>query len=128
MATHFGKEGVVTAGGTGICELTGYTLETTADVVEDTQLSDAGKTFVAGRTSFSGTLEMSYDETDSPQQTLTAGTSISFILAPEGNSSGDETFTGTGIVTGMSVNVTLDGITTRSVTFQGTGTLTRGTA
>ena len=128
MATHFGKEGVVKAGGTGIGELTGYTLETTADVVEDTQLSDAGKTFVAGRTSFSGTLEMSYDETDSPQQTLTAGTSISFILAPEGNSSGDETFTGTGIVTGMSVNVTLDGITTRSVTFQGTGTLTRGTA
>ena len=128
MATHFGKEGVVTAGGTGIGELTGYTLETTADVVEDTQLSDATKSFVAGRTSFSGTLEMSYDETDSPQQTLTAGTSISFILAPEGNSSGDETFTGTGIVTGMSVNVTLDGITTRSVTFQGTGTLTRGTA
>ena len=128
MATHFGKEGVVTAGGTGIGELTGYTLETTADVVEDTQLSDSTKSFVAGRTSFSGTLEMSYDETDSPQQTLTAGTSISFILAPEGNSSGDETFTGTGIVTGMSVNVTLDGITTRSVTFQGTGTLTRGTA
>ena len=128
MATHFGKEGVVTAGGTGIGELTGYTLDTTADVVEDTQLSDATKSFVAGRTSFSGTLEMSYDETDSPQQTLTAGTTIAFILSPEGNSSGDETFTGSGIVTGMSVNVTLDGITTRSVTFQGTGTLTRGTA
>ena len=112
----------------GIGELTGYTLETTADVVEDTQLSDATKSFVAGRSSFSGTLEMSYDETDSPQQTLTAGTTISFILAPEGNYTGDETFTGSGIVTGMSVNVTLDGITTRSVTFQGTGTLTRGTA
>ena len=127
MATHFGKEGVVTAGGTGIGELTGYTLETTSDVVEDTQLSDATKSFVAGRSSFSGTLEMSYDETDSPQQTLTAGTTIAFILAPEGNSSGDETFTGSGIITGMSVNVTLDGITTRSVTFQGTGALTRGT-
>jgi hypothetical protein len=127
MATHFGKEGVVTAGGTGIGELTGYTLETTADVVEDTQLSDATKSFVSGRTSFSGTLEMSYDETDSPQQTLTAGTTIAFILAPEGNSSVDETFTGSGIVTGMSVNVSLDGITTRSVTFQGTGGLTRGT-
>ena len=128
MATHFGSEGVVTAGGTGIGELTSYTLETTADVVEDTQLSDSTKSFVAGRTSFSGTLEMSYDETDSPQQTLTAGTTIAFILAPEGNASGDDTFTGSGIVTGMSVNVTLDGITTRSVTFQGTGTLTRGTA
>ena len=128
MATHHGKEGVVTAGGTGVGELTGFTLETTADVVEDTALTDATKSFLVGRTSFSGTLEMSYDETDSPQQTLTAGTTIAFILAPEGNSSGDETFTGSGIVTGMSVNVTLDGITTRSVTFQGTGTLTRGTA
>ena len=128
MATHFGKEGVVTAGGTGIGELTGYTLETTADVVEDTQLSDATKSFVTGRTSFSGSLDMSYDETDTPQQTLTAGTTIAFILAPEGNASGDETFTGTGIVTGMSVNVTVDGITTRTVTFQGTGALSRGTA
>ena len=127
MATHHGKEGVVTAGGTGIGELTGFTLETTADVVEDTQLSDSTKSFVAGRTSFSGTLEMSYDETDSPQQTLTAGSSISFVLLPEGNASGDEKFTGTGIVTGMSVSIPLDGITTRSVTFQGTGALTRAT-
>ena len=127
MATHHGKEGVVKAGGTGIGELTGYTLETTADVVEDTQLSDATKSFVAGRTSFSGTLEMSYDETDSPQQTLTAGTSISFILAPEGNSSGDETFTGTGIITGMSVTNGMDAVVTRSITFQGTGALTRAT-
>ena len=127
MATHHGKEGVVTAGGSGVGELTGFTLETTADVVEDTALTDATKSFVAGRTSFSGTLEMSYDETDSPQQTLTAGSSISFVLLPEGNSSGDESFTGTGIVTGMSVSIPLDGITTRSVTFQGTGALTRGT-
>tara|TARA_Y100001978_G_C23339437_1_gene266751 strand:+ start:162 stop:548 length:387 start_codon:yes stop_codon:yes gene_type:complete len=127
MATHHGKEGVVTAGGSGIGELTGFTLETTADVVEDTALTDATKSFVAGRTSFSGTLEMSYDETDSPQQTLTAGSSISFVLLPEGNASGDESFTGTGIVTGMSVSIPLDGITTRSVTFQGTGALTRAT-
>ena len=128
MATHHGKEGVVKAGGSGIGELTGFTLETTADVVEDTQLSDSTKSFLAGRTSFSGTLEMSYDETDSPQQTLTAGTSISFVLGAEGDATGDEIFSGSGIITGMSVNVTLDGVTTRSVTFQGTGTLTRGTA
>ena len=127
MATHHGKEGVVTAGGTGIGELTGFTLETTGDVVEDTALTDATKSFVAGRTSFSGTLEMHYDETDSPQQTLTAGSSISFILLPEGNSSGDESFTGTGIITGMSVTNGKDAIISRSVTFQGTGTLTRGT-
>ena len=127
MATHHGKEGVVKAGGTGIGEITGFTLETTADVVEDTALTDATKSFLAGRTSFSGSLEMNYDETDSPQQTLTVGGSIDFVLLPEGNSSGDESFTGSGIITGMSVNNALDAVITRSVTFQGTGTLTRGT-
>ncbi len=127
MATHHGKEGVVKAGGTAIGEITGFTIETTADVVEDTQLSDAAKTFVAGRTSFSGTLDMHYDETDSPQQTLTTGSSIAFILLPEGDTSGDESFTGTGIVTGMNVTNAMDGIISRSVTFQGTGALTRGT-
>tara|TARA_A100001201_G_scaffold139914_1_gene132416 strand:+ start:2061 stop:2447 length:387 start_codon:yes stop_codon:yes gene_type:complete len=127
MATHHGKEGVVKAGGTGIGELTGFTLETSADVVEDTALTDATKSFLAGRTSFSGTLEMNYDETDSPQQPLTVGSSISFVLLPEGNDSGDESFTGTGIVTGMSVANAMDAVISRSVTFQGTGTLTRGT-
>ena len=127
MATHHGKEGVVTAGGTGVGELTGFTLETTADVVEDTALTDATKSFVAGRTSFSGTLEMSYDETDSPQQTLTVGSSIAFVVLPEGNASGDEKFSGTGIVTGMSVTNGMDAVVTRSVTFQGTGALTRAT-
>mgnify|MGYP001465511144 FL=1 len=127
MATHHGKEGVVTAGGTGIGELTGFTLETTGDVVEDTALTDATKSFVAGRTSFSGTLEMHFDETDSPQTSLTAGSSIAFILLPEGNASGDRSFTGTGIVTGMSVNNSMDAIISRTVTFQGTGALTIGT-
>jgi hypothetical protein len=127
MATHHGKEGVVTAGGTAIGELTGFTLETTGDVVEDTQLSDSTKSFLAGRTSFSGTLEMNYDEADAQQETLTAGSSISFVLLPEGNTTGDQSFTGTGLVTGMSINNTMDGIVSRSVTFQGTGALTKGT-
>ncbi len=127
MATHHGKEGVVKAGGSGIGELTGFTLETTADVVEDTALTDATKSFLAGRTSFSGSLDMNYDETDSPQQTLTVGSSIDFVLLPEGNSSGDESFTGSGIITSMSVTNGMDAVITRTVNFQGSGTLTRGT-
>jgi len=127
MATHHGKEGVVTAGGTAIGELTGFTIETTGDVVEDTQLSDSEKSFLAGRTSFSGTLEMHYDETDAQQETLTAGSSISFVLLPEGNTSGDQSFSGSGIITGMSINNAMDGIVSRSVTFQGTGSLSKGT-
>ena len=127
MATHHGKEGVVTVGGTGVGELTGFTLETSADVVEDTALTDATKSFLAGRTSFSGTLEMNFDETDTSQTNLVAGAELAFILLPEGNSSGDRSFSGTGIVTGMSVTNSMDAVISRNVTFQGTGALTIGT-
>jgi hypothetical protein len=127
MATHHGKEGVVTVGGTAVGELTSFTLETTGDVVEDTSLSDATKSFVTGRTSFSGTLEMHFDESSTEQETLIAGASISFVLLPEGNTAGDASYTGTGIVTGMSINNAMDAIVSRTVTFQGTGALTVGT-
>ena len=127
MATHHGKEGVVTAGGTAVGELTSFNIETTGDVVENTKLSDAVKSFTTGRTSFSGSLEMNYDETDAPQQTLTAGSEISFVLLPEGNTGGDESFTGTGIITGMTVSNGMDAVVSRSITVQGTGALTRGT-
>ena len=127
MAVHHGKEGEVAIGGTGVGELTSCTIETTGDVVESTKMADSAKNIIAGRTSFSGTLEMHFDETDSPQTSLIAGASIAFILLPEGNASGDRSFSGTGIVTGMSVNNSMDAIVSRTVTFQGTGALTIGT-
>ena len=127
MRVHHGKEGEVVVGGSAVGELVSFTLETTGDVVESTKMSDAAKTFVAGRTSFSGTLEMHFDEADSVQTQLTAGASITFKLLPEGGSTGDRKFEGESVITGMSVSQPLDGIVARSVTFQGTGALTIGT-
>ena len=127
MAVHHGKEGEVVVGGSAVGELTNFTWETTGDVVESTKMADGAKSFVAGRTSFSGTLDMHFDEADSVQTQLTAGASVTFKLLPEGSSSGDRKFEGAGIITGMSVTQPLDGIVARSVTFQGTGALTIGT-
>ena len=121
MAVHHGKEGEVVVGGSAVGELTSFTLETTGDVVESTQMSDGA------RTSFSGSLEMHFDEADSVQTQLTAGASVTFKLLPEGSSTGDRKFEGAGIITGMSVSQPLDGIVSRSVTFQGTDALTIGT-
>ncbi len=70
---------------------------------------------------------MHYDETDTQQETLTAGSTISFVLLPEGNTSGDQSFSGSGIITGMSINNAMDAVVSRSVTFQGTGALTKST-
>jgi predicted secreted protein len=127
MATHHGKEGVVTSAGTAIDGVTGSTLDTTHDTVEDTQLNSTTKSFLAGRGTFTGSIDMNYDETDTPQTTLLTGTTLAFVFLPEGNTTGDESFSGSGIVTGMSISVPLDGVVTRTVSFQGTGALTIGT-
>ena len=127
MATHHGKEGVVTVGGTQIDNITGFTLDTTHDTVEDTELSDTNKTYLVGRGTFTGSIDMNYDEESTEQGLLISGASLAFIFLPEGNTSGDESFSGTGIVTGMSINTPLDGAITRTVSFQGTGALTIGT-
>ena len=124
---HHGKEGVVKAGSTVIGAVTGFTIDTTADVVEDTSLGNSAKTYLAGRTAFSGSIDMHYDEGDTAQETLDSGATIAFTLLPEGNATGDQSFAGNGIVTSMSVGVTLDGVSTRTVAFQGTGALTIGT-
>ncbi len=127
MATHHGKEGVVHVGGTAIGNATGFTVDTTHDVVEDTALGDSMKSYLVGRGTYTFTIDMNFDETDSGQTTLVQGAELTFAFLPEGNESGDRKFSGTGIVTGMSVGVTLDGVTTRTVSGQGNGGLTIGT-
>ena len=127
MATHHGKEGVVTIGGTTLGNATGFTVDTTHDVVEDTALGSSMKSFLVGRGTFTATIEMNFDETDTGQTTMVQGAELTFAFLPEGNASGDRKFSGSGIVTGMSVGVPLDGVITRTVTIQGTGGLTIGT-
>ena len=127
MATHHGKEGVLTIGGTTLGNATGFTIDTTHDVVEDTALGNSMKSFLVGRGSFTFSIDMNFDETDSGQTTMVQGAELTFAFLPEGNESGDRKFSGSGIVTGMSVSVPLDGVITRTVTGQGTGGLTIGT-
>ena len=127
MATHHGKEGVVTIGGTTLGNATGFTVDTTHDVVEDIALGSSMKSFLVGRGTFTFSIDMNFDETDSGQTTMVQGAELTFAFLPEGNESGDRNFSGSGIVTGMSVSVPLDGVITRTVTGQGTGGLTIGT-
>ena len=127
MATHHGKEGVVTIGGSPLGNATGFTVDTTHDVVEDTALGNSMKSFLVGRGTYTANIDMNFDETDSGQTSLVQGAELTFAFLPEGNESGDRKFSGTGIVTGMSVGVPLDGVITRTVTIQGTGGLTIGT-
>ena len=124
---HHGKEGIIKVGADVAGLVTGFSVDTTADVVESTALEDSAKTYITGRSAFSGSIDFLFDETDAAQVACVVGTSLVFTLLPEGNTVGDVSISGTGLVTSMTVGVTLDGVSTRTAAFQGTGALTTGT-
>ena len=128
MAVHTGSAGLVKVGGNTVAEVTGFTLETTADVIETTALANSAKSFVASRSTFTATIECHFDETDTNgQRTLIEGASVNIFLHPEGDDSGDFVLQGAAIVTSNSVSVTMDDTIRLSIGVQGTGGITSTT-
>jgi predicted secreted protein len=129
MATHTGSEGTVKIGANAIAEIRSYTIDETGDTIEDTTMGDSARTYKAGLKDFTGSVDVYWDETDtSGQMACTVGSSITLNVYPEGATSGDTYYTGTALVTGFSVTGSFDGMVEASITFQGTGGLTKSTA
>lgn len=128
MAVHKGSEGTVHVGTDQISEIRSYTIDETADVIESTSLGDSAKTFEASTTSFSGSIDVFWDETDTAQTALTVGSSVTIKFYPEGASTGDKYYSGTAIVTGVSITANNDSLVEASISIQGSGALTLATA
>ena len=127
MATHAGSEGVVFSGSNQINEVRSYTISETGETIEDTSMGDAARTYIASLKTFTGSLDVFWDETDTGQGDLDIGSTIILNLYPEGNTTGDTYYTGSAIVTEKSVTASFDGLVEMSVSVQGTGALTEGT-
>ena len=128
MATHKGSEGTVKVGSNAVAEVRSFTIDESADTLEDTSMGDAARTYKPSLTSFSGSVDVFWDETDTTGQgALTIGAEVTLNLYPEGDTTGDTYLTGSAIVTGVSVNSSFDGLVESSISFQGTGALTTTT-
>ena len=131
MATFKGNDGVVklgTSGGTNVVgEVRSYSLEHTADTVEDTKMGDSFRTYKSTLQSFSGTLDVFWDDSDSNGQgAFVVGNEIEINLYPAGTS--DTYYSGSAIVTSVSRTGSFDGMVEASLGVQGTGALTTTTA
>lgn len=128
MATHTGSEGTVKVGANAIAEIRSYSVEETADTVEDTAMGDSYRTHKTTLKAWSGTVDVFWDETDTTgQAALTVGSEVTANFYPEGSTTGDAYMTGTAIVTGKTVSASLDGMVESTITLQGTGALSRTT-
>jgi hypothetical protein len=128
MATHKGSEGIVKVGSSSVSEIRSYSIEESADTLEDTSMGDSAKTYKPSLTSFSGSLDVFWDETDtSGQGALSIGSEVTLNLFPEGDTTGDIYYTGSAIVTGVSRTGSYDGLVEASISVQGNGALTEST-
>jgi len=129
MATHKGSEGIVKVGSTNVvAEIRSYSIEESADTLEDTSMGDSAKTYKPSLTSFSGSLDVFWDETDtSGQGALSIGSEVTLNIYPEGDTTGDTYYGGSAIVTGVSRSGSYDGLVEASISVQGNGALTEST-
>ena len=127
MATHTGSEGTIKIGSDTLGEIRSYTLESTGEVIEDTSMGDSARSYKAGLTTFTGSLEVFFDEGDAAQGNLDAGSSVTLEVYPEGATAGDVYYNGTAIVTGRTITASFDGMVEMSISVQGSGGLTEST-
>tara|TARA_S200002703_G_scaffold145464_1_gene139841 strand:- start:262 stop:651 length:390 start_codon:yes stop_codon:yes gene_type:complete len=128
MAIHKGSEGTVKVGTNAIANIRSYSIEESADTLEQTIMGATSRAYVASLSTFSGSVDVYWDETDtSGQGALTIGAEVTLNFYPEGDTSGDTYYTGTAIVTGITRSASFDGNIEASISVQGDGALSETT-
>lgn len=131
MSQTTGREGLVKIGSDIVGELKGYGYDETAETYGTNEATintpAPALTFEAGATSWTGSMDVLWDEADTAQAALTIGASVTVVFYPEGEATGDVTKTGTAIITTVGVAGAVDGMTTRTFSLQGSGALVADT-
>lgn len=137
MATMTGNNGSVTVNGINVANVRNFSVELTSDTIETSTMGVDVRTFVKGMSQFSGSADVYFDPADydtnettfNPTAGLVGASAVAVKLILENNYSGanDFAFTGNIIVTGWTVNSTLDGLVEASMSFQGTAAATFST-
>lgn len=135
MATMTGNNGVVKiddAAGTptAIAAVRSFTIDITSDTIEKTAMGNDSRVYFKGLSSFSGSADIYFDPDEMPTSaasglislnpTLEAVGSDAYTLEVYLNNTSNK-LTGEIIVTGFSINSSMDGMVEASISFQGSG-------
>jgi predicted secreted protein len=128
MATLQGNNGTVKVGSVAIAEIRSFSIDETMDTIESTSMGDTYRTFETSLKSWSGSVDIFFDDTDTTGQgALTVGSEVTVNFQIEGDTTGDHLLSGTAIVTDRSISSSFDGLVEASLSLQGDGALTEGT-
>lgn len=136
MSAFRGQDGTVKTASAGnqpglLGEVKNFTLDITANLVEDTAMGEADRTFKAFQDGFQATIEAHFDGDDGTattgQQILTEGSEVNVVLYPNfvGASPPQNQFEFTAIVESISIAIENESIVSVTFTVTGTGPVTR---
>jgi len=128
MAIHKGSEGTVHVGSDAVAEIKSYSVEETMDTIEVTTLGDTFRDYKTSLTSFSGSLDVFWDEEDTAQIALSVGSEVTIKFYPEGTATGAKYYEGTALVTGLNISASFDGMVEATINVQGKSDLSLETA
>ena len=133
MATKTGSSGVVKIAANGgsvavVGEVRTFSIETSADTIEDSVMGQSARTYLAGLESSTVSIECYWDDSDAQQLELDGGADIDFEIYPTGTATGEKYYSGGGIVTSKSINTSFDGMVEASFSIQVSGAVTEATA
>jgi predicted secreted protein len=136
MAVHTGNNGVVKVADadgtlTSLAAVRSFTLDITSDTIETTTMGVDARTYVKGLSSFTGSADIYWDESEYPTSDASGQLAgLNPTLEAVGHSpyaielyldSTSYKFSGNIIITGFSVNSSMDGMVEASISFQGSG-------
>ena len=142
MATLTGNNGAISINGIAVLAVRNFSIEMTADTVETTVMGVDVRTYLTGMSSFSGSADVYFDpdtattgfdaaeSTFNPTAGLVGASGVAgkfYVTLDATGTNADQAFTGTIIVTGYTVNASLDGMVEASISFQGSGATTFST-
>lgn len=132
MAIFTGNDGKLRIGSTDLAAVRNFSMELTADTIETSTMGTDVRTYVKGMSSWSGSADIYFDESEFgsiyPNICDTSGSGVgsgtnNLKMVLQDGASNDIWFSGAIIVTGITVNSTMDGLVEASITFQGSGDL-----
>lgn len=127
MARITGKEGIVKFDDTAVTMARDWSLDQTGDTVEDTVIGDGARTFKPTLNSASGSVNLYYDEEDVAADGVNVGDEVEMELYPDGEAEGATLFEFTAIITSKGKSAAFDGMTERTIAYQVSGEVTKGT-
>ena len=139
MATLTGNNGAISINGISVLAVRNFSIEMTADTIETSVMGTDVRTYVSGMSTFSGSADVYFDASDydtnettfNPTAGLVGASGVTgkfYVLLDASGTNVDQAFTGTIIVTGYTVNATMDGMVEASISFQGSGAAAYSTA